>query len=195
MTSVTGRDSCPTPGSATPSTPWSGRSWPRSRTCVSTRSRLRRPRPPRSGVVTGKVRIVGGHHQPVRALSDVCRSGSGWFRVVPRGGLCPRCVRLRAAVAGSESKEQRVAGLLCKPSDGLEPSTPPWHGGARPPPFDRNGSLSTVQDLVPLQDAVQTVAGDVAALQALAHKALQTRHFRRERTAGSHPGGRRFESG
>ena len=51
-----------------------------------------------------------------------------------------------------------------------------------------------VQDLVPLQDAVQTVAGDVAALQALAHKALQTRHFRRERTAGSHPGGRGFES-
>ena len=33
------------------------------------------------------------------------------------------------------------------------------------------------KDLVPLQDAVQTVAGDVAALQALAHKPLQTSTF------------------
>ena len=45
-----------------------------------------------------------------------------------------------------------------------------------------------------LQDAVQTVAGDVAALQSLGHKALQKRSFRRTRAAGSHPGGRRFES-
>jgi hypothetical protein len=45
-----------------------------------------------------------------------------------------------------------------------------------------------------LQDAVQTVAGDVAALQALGHKALQKRSFRCKRAAGSHPGGRRFES-
>jgi hypothetical protein len=58
-----------------------------------------------------------------------------------------------------------------------------------------DGTGRRVEDLVPLQDAVQTVAGDVAALQALAHKALQTKLFRRERTAGSHPGGRRFESG
>jgi hypothetical protein len=45
------------------------------------------------------------------------------------------------------------------------------------------------------QVALQTVAGNVAALQALGPKALQTKHFRREGTAGSHPGGRRFESG
>jgi hypothetical protein len=51
------------------------------------------------------------------------------------------------------------------------------------------------RDLVPLQDAVQTVAGDVAALQALGHKTLQKRHFEREKATGSHPGGRRFEPG
>ena len=58
---------------------------------------------------------------------------------------------------------------------------------------DANQSALT-RPLVPLQDAVQTVAGDVAALQALGYKALQKRHFRRERTAGSHPGGRGCES-
>jgi hypothetical protein len=41
-----------------------------------------------------------------------------------------------------------------------------------------DGSGRPIQDLVPLQDAVQTVAGDVAALQALVDKALHKRHLR-----------------
>ena len=38
-------------------------------------------------------------------------------------------------------------------------------------------------------DPIQAVAGDVAALQALGHKALQKGDFQRERAAGSYPGG------
>jgi hypothetical protein len=51
-----------------------------------------------------------------------------------------------------------------------------------------------VQDLVPLQDAVQTVAGEVAALQALAMKRCKRTTFdvrgrldRTQEVAGSSP--------
>jgi DNA-binding CsgD family transcriptional regulator len=49
--------------------------------------------------------------------------------------------------------------------------------------------------LRPLQVGCGNVAGDVGALQALCPKPLHRGGSALERTSGSHPGGRRFESG
>jgi len=45
-------------------------------------------------------------------------------RAVPQ--MCPECVRV---FNGQTTTKCRFAGTLRKPSDGLEPSTPPYHGG------------------------------------------------------------------
>ena len=52
----------------------------------------------------------------------------------------------------------------------------------------------TLSAFIAPQDGLHAVAGDVAAFQALAVKALQIAIFGCAWVTGSHPGGRRFES-
>jgi hypothetical protein len=52
-----------------------------------------------------------------------------------------------------------------------------------------------LQPAISLQNVLENVVGDVAALQALSEKTGKEVGFSFLRAAGSHPGGRRFESG
>jgi hypothetical protein len=47
-------------------------------------------------------------------------------RCVARTRMCPECVR---AFYKQTTLKVPFAGTFGKPSDGLEPSTPPYHGG------------------------------------------------------------------
>jgi hypothetical protein len=59
-----------------------------------------------------------------------------------------------------------------------------------------SGALAlSVRATMALQVECRNVAGDVAALQALSKKRLQSDRFSLQGASGSHPGGRRFESG
>ena len=73
------------------------------------------------------------HLQGFRRSTRSCPcTGGVWEGVARRRDasrvpqVCPECVRV---FNGQTTTKCRFAGTLRKPSDGLEPSTPPYHGG------------------------------------------------------------------
>jgi hypothetical protein len=54
--------------------------------------------------------------------------------------MCPECVR---AFSKQTTTKYRFAGTLRKPSDGLEPSTPPYHGSSEEVPAYMRGRSRT----------------------------------------------------